>query len=405
MWPEPQTSGASTRILQLINCLLSAEFQVVIASAATESTLSADCLSLGVQTHTIKLNDASFDDFIKTVNPELVIFDKYISEEQYGWRVATYCPDAIRVLDTVDLHCLRSARAEKCKVPKRELMLNNPIALREIAAIYRSDLSLFVAEYEIELLINHFKVPSVLLYYHPLTVDTLQSPSEKSFAHRKDFIAIGSFLHPPNWDAVLTLKNKLWPSIRQHLPKATLNIFGSYPPPKAIALTNPKERFIVKGFVENDFDAMQQSRVHLAPLRFGAGIKSKCVLAFRAGTPTITTSIGAEGLMPSDHWAGRICENDKTFIEAAIHFYQNESAFIEARNQSKLIINHFYFKRWNASLIDTLKSIKKELKPHRARNFTGQMLLHHQHLSTRYMAKWIEAKNQTCTNTSTYCDG
>jgi glycosyltransferase involved in cell wall biosynthesis len=380
-------------VLQLIDCLHAAGFQLTVASVASKSALSADLASLVIESHNIKLNDASFDDFIKTKKPELVIFDKFISEEQFGWRVRESCPDAMRVLDTIDLHCLRAARAEQCK-KNAPLKLNNSTALREIAAIYRSDLSLFVADYEIELLIKHFKVPADLLYYHPLTVDTLKETTKKGFDERTDFIAIGSFLHAPNWDSVLTLKNKLWPAIKQHLPKATLNIIGSYPPQKAIALNNPKQGFIVKGFVEDDFEAMQQTRVHLAPLRFGAGIKSKCVLALRAGTPTVTTSIGAEGLMPSDNWAGQICQDDTAFIEAAINLYQNETPFIKAQSNGQAIMHHFDEKKWNPGLIEMLKNRKAILNTYREGNFTGQMLLHHQHLSTRYMAKWIEAKNQ-----------
>ncbi|MGB0733152.1 MAG: hypothetical protein ACPGPF_05280, partial [Pontibacterium sp.] len=38
-------------------------------------------------------------------------------------------------------------------------------------------------------------------------------------------------------------------------------------------------------------------------------------------------------------------------------------------------------------LIDTLEQ-------HRLTNFTGAMLNHHAHRSTKFMAQWIEAKNQ-----------
>lgn len=394
VWPEPQTSGASTRVLQLIDCLQTAGFQLTVASAATQSNLSADLLSRGVNSHAIKLNDPSFDDFITTANPDLVIFDRFISEEKFGWRVATCCPDALRILDTIELHCLRTARAEQSKNPSQALNLHNATALREIAAIYRSDLSLFVSGYEIDLLRTSFQLPSELLYYHPLTVEIPKKTSNRAFDDRRDFIAIGSFLHPPNWDAVLTLKNRLWPSIRQRLPNTTLNIIGSYPTPKAKALHDPQKGFIVKGFVHDDFDAMHQARVHLAPLRFGAGIKSKCVLAFRAGTPTITTSIGAEGLMPSDDWAGNICPDDSSFIDAAINLYQNEQAFTKAQATGGDILRHFDCRHWNPALLEALEKTKANLTTHREQNFTGKMMLHHQHLSTRYMAKWIEAKNK-----------
>lgn len=394
VWPEPQTSGASTRVLQLIDCMQQAGFQLMIASAASKGSRSAALESSGVETMPIKLNDSSFDSFIKEQEPELVIFDRFMTEEQFGWRVAEFCPSALRVLDTIDLHCLRIARSEQAKNPNQPLKLQNPTSLREVAAIYRSDLSLFVANYEIEILTRHFQVPTELLYYHPLTVNSANNTKFKAFTDREDFISIGSFLHPPNWEQVLKLKNSIWPEIRKILPQAKINIVGSYPPAKAIALNNPKQGFIVRGFVEDDFDAMQNARVHLAPLLSGAGVKSKCMLAFRAGTPTVTTVIGAEGLLPSNNWAGSIRQDDASFIEAAIKLYQTETEFTKAQANVAKILDNFFLKKWNPLLIKKLNIIKANLTAHRERNFTGQIMLHHQHLSTRYMAKWIEAKNK-----------
>ncbi len=44
--------------------------------------------------------------------------------------------------------------------------------------------------------------------------------------------------------------------------------------------------FFVHGFVEDAFDILENSRVLLAPLRFGAGIKGKLTSAMLCGTPS-----------------------------------------------------------------------------------------------------------------------
>ena len=44
---------------------------------------------------------------------------------------------------------------------------------------------------------------------------------------------------------------------------------------------------------------MQQYRICLAPLRFGAGLKGKIVDSWAHGTPVCTTPIGAEGMFPA----------------------------------------------------------------------------------------------------------
>jgi hypothetical protein len=75
-----------------------------------ESVYMIDLESLNVAKKSISLNSSSFDVFIKELNPSVVLFDRFMIEEQFGWRVAENCPDALRVLDTEDLHCLRLAR-------------------------------------------------------------------------------------------------------------------------------------------------------------------------------------------------------------------------------------------------------------------------------------------------------
>lgn len=394
VWPEPLTSGASTRVMQLLEAFRKANYEITVASTASPTEQSADLTKLGFQVAQILLNDGSFDQFITKLQPQMVVFDKFISEEQFGWRVAEQLPDALRILDTIDLHCLRAARTEQCKKEAQQLELQNVISLREIAAIYRCDISLFVGDYEIDLVVKHFQVSKHLLHYHPLTIKYDPTAQFKTFHERQDFIAIGTFLHPPNWDAVLQLKQHLWPLIRKRLPDAKLNIVGSYPPAKAKSLHAPKEGFCILGFVEDDFQVMQQARVHLAPLRFGAGIKSKCVLALRAGTPTVTTKIGAEGLMPNATWAGDVCQITPAFVDAAVRLYTDQHQFDRAQQQAIEILPAFDAQKWQSPLLDRLAEVQRTLKQHRRANFTGQLLLHHQQLSTRYLSKWIEAKNR-----------
>lgn len=101
-------------------------------------------------------------------------------------------------------------------------------------------------------------------------------------------------MHPPNWDSVLFLKERLWPEIRIELPKAEIHIYGAYPDQNAQNLNNPKDGFIIKGRAENVISTLSNYRVLLAPLRFGAGQKGKLLDAMRAGLPNITTQIGSE---------------------------------------------------------------------------------------------------------------
>ena len=201
VWPEPNSSAAGGRMMQLISLFQEQGFQVTFASPAQDSDFMVDLSQYKVEKKSIALNSSSFDTFVKELNPTIVLFDRFMIEEQFGWRVAENCPNALRILDTEDLHCLRLARQKAFK-EKREFqttdLLVEEVAKREIASILRSDLSLMISEFEIELLKTTFKIDSSLLYYLPLLLESHQIPDlEKfpSFENRKDFFFIGNFLH------------------------------------------------------------------------------------------------------------------------------------------------------------------------------------------------------------------
>lgn len=66
---------------------------------------------MGVKAHALgAINSSLVDECVAGIQPDLVIFDRFITEEMFGWRVRNVCPDAAHVIDTQDLHFLRHAR-------------------------------------------------------------------------------------------------------------------------------------------------------------------------------------------------------------------------------------------------------------------------------------------------------
>lgn len=400
VWPEPKSSAAGSRTLQLIELFLLQGWKISFACAANDSEFGSDIESMGVQKFTIELNSSSFDAFIKDLQPTIVIFDRFTLEEQFGWRVAEHCPDALRILDTIDLHCLRAARQNALK-QKREFMpddLVSDAAKRELASIYRCDISLMISDYEMDLLQDYFKVDKSLLHYVPFLLDPVTEAAQldwPGFSERANFLSIGNFLHEPNWDAVLYLKQEIWPLIRKQLPKAELHIYGAYPSHKVFQLHNPKEGFIIKGRAEDAQEVMKQARICLAPLRFGAGIKGKLVDAMQCGTPSITTAVGAEAMHGAISWNGAITDSAQVFAEAAIQLYTDETLWQQAQQNGATIISDFFVKAKHApALLDKITATQQHITQHRLNNFTGAMLMHHFATGTKYMSLWIETKNK-----------
>ena len=398
VWPEPKSSAAGTRMMELISLFQSQQWQVTFASPAVLSDHMADLNQLNIQTVNIELNNTSFDEFVADLNPSIVMYDRFMMEEQFGWRVQEHCPNALTILDTEDLHSLRHARhiAFKAEREVTDADLSSDIAQREIAAIYRCDMSLIISTYEMELLTTHYNVDPSLLHHLPfmLDVDHLDKP-RLTYDQRIDFVSIGNFRHAPNWDAVRYLKESIWPLIKAKLPKAQLNVYGAYPPPKATQLHNEKQGFLVKGWCDDAHVELGKARICLAPLRFGAGIKGKLADSMLNGTPTITTPIGSEGMHGDLPWSGIVTHTEQAFADAAIALYNDEVTWQQSVENGDSLIKTFYDKTViSAALIERINVLKSTLASHRLANFTGTMLRHHHHKSTKYMAQWIEAKNK-----------
>jgi O-antigen biosynthesis protein len=335
------------------------------------------------------------------LQPDLVLFDRFMMEEQFAWRVEKCCPAALRILDSEDLHFLRDARQQALK-QQRSLIptdyLDADLTKREIAAIYRCDMTLVISPFEMEFLQREFSIAAELLCYCPFMeeIDNLHAPD--NFTERQHCISIGNFRHAPNWDAVLELK-RLWPQIRQRLPGIELHIYGAYPPPKATQLHNPKEGFLIKGWAQDARQVLRSARVLLAPLRFGAGIKGKFADAMACGTPAVTTTLGAEGMQGDAAnplpWPGCIADTDAEFIAAVCALYADEQAWCNARQQGLANLTALYAAApHRAYLYTRLTELRAQLDAKRTRNFIGAMLRHHSLKSTQYMAQWIEAKNK-----------
>ena len=401
VWVEPNSSAAGKRMLQLITQFLERGYKITFAAASQKNEKAIDLISLGIDAVAIELNNASFDVFVKELQPTIVLFDRFMMEEQFGWRVAENCPEAIRILDTEDLHCLRKTRAFclKKQVPfSVDELLKQDITKREIAAILRCDFSLIISTFEMELLKNTFKITDTILMYLPFLFDEITVKQEKkmqSFEERMHFIFIGNFFHKPNIDAVLTLKNEIWHLIRRQLPKVEIHIYGAYMQQQIQELHNKKEGFIVKGFAEDANKVVESAKVVLAPLNFGAGIKGKLTEAMLCGTPSVTTSIGVEGMADNFPWNGFITNDFSEFALKASELYTNKLIWKKCQLNGIAIINSLYSKEKNALLFfNKIEEIQRNLENHRTANFLGSLLQHQTLQATKYMSKWIEEKNK-----------
>lgn len=393
VWPEPRSTAAGRRTADIICALQAAGVRVSFACGANASEHSLKLDELGVESHTVQPNDSAFDTWLCECVPDVVVFDRFMIEEQFGWRVEKACPQALRVLDTSDLHCLREARQIQLK-KGGALDLYNEIALREIAAIHRSDLTLMISEYEMDVLRDEFTIPETQIAYWPFGIEHTAAKFGE-FEARQHFIMIGSFMHPPNVDAARWCKQTIWPLIRKALPAAELHCYGSYGDRYQGELHAPKAGFHYKGRAGDALATMANYRVNLAPLRYGAGLKGKVFDGFQTDTPTVTTPIGAEGIVGEMGWGCLVTDDPQQFADAAVEVYANQDIWARVQRQGQRIVRkRFDAAKWQPELSKLLEAAIAQRDANRHQQFVGRMLRHHHHRSTEFMSRWIEAKNR-----------
>lgn len=404
VWVESNSSAAGGRMLQLIHAFRNRNYEVIFASPSQKGDKAINLSKLGVKEVQIELNSPSFNYFIKELQPKIVMFDRFMMEEQFGWRVAENCPDALRILDTEDLHFLRKVRHQQLKKGvtfSKEALLKSVDAKREIAAILRCDLSLIISSFELKLLKETFTINESLVMHLPFMLDGISDKITSnwlSFSEREHFVFIGNFFHKPNIDAVLALK-KLWSKIRRQLPKAEVHIYGAYMNQQIQQLHKPEQGFMVNGFAVNAMEVVSKAKVVLAPIRFGAGIKGKLTEAMYCGTPSVTTTIGAEGMHDDLPWNGFIAKLEDDFVDKAVTLYTDKNTWETAQRNGITIINSIYDKQiLESSFMDKIDELISNLEKHRTNNFLGALLQHQTLQSTKYMSKWIEEKNKKQTD-------
>ena len=392
MWPQPNATAAGEHMMHLLSFFKEMHYDILFVSAAQKPKNYCELDTLSIKTAQTYINDNCFDTLVKNYEPTVVLFDRFMTEEQFSWRVYNNCPQAVRILDTEDLHFLRNQRLEALK-GKVTTELSD-IFKREMASIYRSDLSLIISQKELLLLTKKYNIPKEILIYLPLLSQKKERKSF-SFNERKDLIFVGNFLHQPNWNCVQYLKKEIWPKLSKKLPNIKLHIYGSHASEKHLQLSNTKERFLVHGYTNDLENKLQQSKILIAPIQFGAGQKGKLLKAMEFGLPSVTTSVGAEGMLFNDEWAGKISDNPTEIINETVALYNNKTIWQQAQdNCEKIIIKNFNYDTHFLIFKEKMSYLLNNLQQHRLKNSTGQILWHHSLRSTEFMSRWIAEKNK-----------
>ena len=413
-WPEANATAAGVRMHELIAIFISQKFEITFAATSKNLEGLHTLNEKGITTRQILVNDPSFDLLLEEITPDIVLFDRFISEEQFGWRVRDILPNALTILDTEDLHCLRALREEQTtsyiKQHKEtpyslfdhatdlDELNSRGLTKRELASIFRCDLNLVVSSFEMTVLVDHFKVPSHLCLLLPITYPKQHLQAHRASADyhkRSGYFFIGNGLHKPNIDAIKCLYFSIWPLIKKQHKLADIYIYGAYLPQQIHELHKPNIGFHILGEVKDVKTPFTRHRINLVPLRFGAGIKGKILEGLIYGCPHITTSIGKEGMDYTVNWPGKVANKSAEFAQMSVALYQDKAQWEKLNNEGyKLIDQSFERSIYKIKFLEYLTQISNSLEDHRGKNFMGSLLQEQQFQASKYMSLWITEKNK-----------
>lgn len=251
-----------------------------------------------------------------------------------------YAHRAKIIYHSIDLHFLRLLREAKLMNDSEKEIEALKMKKLEISLIKSMDASIFVSNAELKVLKNEGITKKVFL------LSLIKDPlcSNKEFKKRRDIIFVGGFAHKPNIDAVKFFVKDVMPILRKNDKSIIFYIAGSNIPQEIIRLQNSTIKIL--GFVEKLDPILNDMRVMVAPLRYGAGVKGKIVSAMSSGLPVVATTLAAEGMGLTDKENILIANNAESFAKRVLELYKNEKLWNYINKNSLNFVEH----AWGAEI-------------------------------------------------------
>jgi len=142
---------------------------------------------------------------------------------------------------------------------------------------------------------------------------------------RTGMLFVGSFAHPPNADAVRWFVDSVLPLVRSEVPDAVLRVVGRGAPEDLLAHVEQNPGVEILGWLPSLDDVYAESRVSIAPLRYGSGVKGKVGEALSHGVPVVGTRVAMEGMHIEHGVSGWIADGAADFAAGVVRVLRDET--------------------------------------------------------------------------------
>jgi len=346
--PTPDQDSGSLRMVNLMQLLRGLGYAVVFMpeNLAHMGPYTDALQALGVEVlyHPFVSNPVSWLREHGHTLDAIVVSRHYVAANYVG-AARLYAGQARLIFDTVDLHFLREERAAALAGNADLARHAAQTKVQELKLMREADITVVVSAAEKRLLEAELPQARIEVLSNVHAVHG----SRKLFADRHDLVFVGGFQHPPNVDAVCWFVREVMPLLRGAGTAPLLHVIGSKVPPEVLDLS--ADDVIVHGFVPDITPFMDDCRLSVAPLRYGAGVKGKVNMAMSYGLPVVATSIAVEGMHVRPGIDVMVADKPADFAAAIERAYIDPLLWqVLSDNGLKNVQEHFSFDAARAAL-------------------------------------------------------
>jgi glycosyltransferase involved in cell wall biosynthesis len=367
--PDFDREGGSRRIFHFIQFFIQAGWTVTVAAVdgAGSERYARTLQQMGVPTYALtgawsadRSELVDFDQLVANGAFDVVLFGFWHCAEPYIPRVRALSPSSTIMVDSIDLHFLRQSRQVFSAESANGRLLDRTYGdemRREINAYAGADAVLTVSHKESQI------VDDMTGRRHAYTIPDMEEAeaSAAPFRDRRGMLFVGNFRHPPNVQAVEYLCNKVVPRIPEAvLSENPIYIVGTDPTDSVIEACGRWAQVRLVGWVPSVLPYLQHVRISVIPLLYGAGTKRKLMQSLMVGTPSVSTTIGIEGLGLKHQLHVLVADDPEAFADSIVRLLEDAELWQRLADRGRDFICKTHgrdaaFARWNSVLARVLR--------------------------------------------------
>lgn len=331
--PAPDMDSGSVRMFGLLRLLAGFGFPVTFASNRLEND-KRHIEALKTLAIAVLVGYAEIRAHLQQRGSgySVVVLSRPETAATYLPPVRAYAPYAEVIYDSVDLHHVRYRRAAELSGDPHQAKVAASYLQLETLGFTLTDKALAITETEKQMILQTWPetVVEVVPNVHSIRI------SSTPWRLRKGLVFIGGYDHEPNVDAVVWFVREIFPQVLEQIPDVRFTILGSKAPECIRQLAGANVDVV--GWVPDPDPHFEASRIFVAPLRYGAGMKGKVGQAMSLGLPVVTTPVGAEGMQLVDGVHALIAEDAGAFAAAVVRLYNDEALWTSLQRAAALHI-------------------------------------------------------------------